>query len=255
MDFTQFNRNAWDNIARSGKWFGPVDQATIDAARNGTLSIRLTGTKPVPSDWIGDVAGKDVLCLAGGGGHQGPVLAAAGANVTVLDFSEQQVAIDLRVAKENGLDVTTVLADVRDLSCFDDHTFDFIVNPCSLNFCPEVRPVWREVFRVLRVGGELIAGMIQPVNYLFDAVEMEQGNFVVRHKIPYSDWDLPEAEREQTLGPERPIDFGHTLTELLGGQTAAGLHIIDLFEDVWGGDDLLSDYIATFIATRSKRMA
>ena len=97
--------------------------------------------------------------------------------------------------------------------------------------------------------------MIQPVNYLFDAVEMEQGNFVVRHKIPYSDWDLPEAEREQTLGPERPIDFGHTLTELLGGQTAAGLHIIDLFEDVWGGDDLLSDYIATFIATRSKRMA
>lgn len=251
MDFTEFNRKAWNNIAESGKWFGPVDADTINAAREGNWSIRLTGTKNIPVDWLQDIANKDILCLAGGGGHQGPILAAAGTNVTVADISESQLQIDKQVAKEHGLSISTVVCDMRNLSALDDASFDVIINPCSVNFCPEVQPVWREAFRVLRNGGELIAGMINPVNYLFDAAAMEKGEFVVCHKIPYSDWDLPQKEREATLGPERPIDFGHTLTDLVGGQMHEGFHLIDMFEDRWGGNDPLSEIIATFIATRA----
>ncbi|MGB7344877.1 MAG: class I SAM-dependent methyltransferase [Pirellulaceae bacterium] len=254
MDPTEFNRIAWNNIATSkSQWFAPVDRDVIDAARSGDWSIRLTGTKPIPNSWIGDVVGKDVLCLAAGGGHQGPVLAAAGARVTVLDFSEEQLSLDQRVATENGLKLQTVAGDMRDLSCFADGSFDLIINPCSTNFCPDVLPVWREAFRVLRSEGALIAGQINPVNYLFDAVAMERGEFVVRHGIPYSDWDLTAAEREQTLGPERPIDFGHTLEDLIGGQLQAGFQLTHFMEDRWGGDDPLSQKIATFFATRAVR--
>ena len=39
----------------------------------------------MPADWFGDLAGAPVLCLASGGGQQGPLLAAAGARVTVFD--------------------------------------------------------------------------------------------------------------------------------------------------------------------------
>ena len=63
--------------------------------------------------------------------------------------------------------------------------------------------------------------------------------------------DLSEEERAVTLGPERPIDFGHTLTDLIGGQMQAGFRLIDMFEDGWGGNDPLSDFISTFIATRA----
>ncbi|QDT10445.1 class I SAM-dependent methyltransferase [Planctomycetes bacterium K23_9] len=221
----------------------------------GDWSIRLTGTQPIPREWIGDVANQNVLCLAGGGGHQGPILAAAGANVTVFDLSEQQLAIDTRVADENNLAIDTVIGDMRDLSCFADQTFDLIINPCSTNFCPDVLPVWREAFRVLKNGGRLVAGVINPINYLFDAPAMDRGEFVVKHKIPYSDLDLPAEERDVTLGPERPIDFGHTLADLLGGQLEAGFQLTDLMEDRWGGDDPLSEKIATFIATRAVRPA
>ncbi len=250
MDPAQFNRMAWNNIATSKhRWFSPVGEKEIAAARRGEWSIRLTGTQPLPADWIGDVTDREILCLAGGGGHQGPVLAAAGGRVTVFDLSEQQLAIDQRVADQNGLSIRTVAGDMRDLSCFDDDSFDMIINPCSTNFCPNVLPVWAEAFRVLRPRGVLLAGLINPVNYLFDAVAMERGEFVVRHTIPYSDLDLTPQEQEQTVGPERPIDFGHTLTDLVGGQMQAGFQLIRMMEDRWGGDDPLSQRIATFIAT------
>ena len=252
MDSTQFNRQAWDNIATSRhRWFTPCTAEEIDSARNGRVSFRVTACKTVPAQWLGDVKDQRVLVLAGGGGHQGPLLAAAGALVTVVDFSEEQLAIDRRVAKAHQLKLETICADMANLEGIEDQHFDLIINPCSVNFIPLVPPVWIEAARVLKVGGVLIAGLMQPINFLFDAGKRDRGELEVRFRIPYSDLDLPEEERDQTIGPERPIDFGHSLTDLVGAQLTAGFLLTDLMEDGWGGEDPLSDRIATFLATRA----
>lgn len=254
MDTTQFNREAWDNIATSRReWFTPATADQIDAARQGDFTIRLTATKPIPADWIGDVQGKRILALAAGGGHQGPILAAAGAQVTVVDFSEAQLAIDRRLALQHSLALETIQADMTNLAVFADSTFDIVVNPCSVNFVSHAAPVWREVSRVLCPRGVLITGLIQPVNFLFDPVKRDRGKLKVRFRIPYSDLDLPKDELAETIGPERPIDFGHSLTDLIGGQLDAGLVMTHIMEDGWGGDDPLSDRIATFMATRAMK--
>ncbi|MCA9136329.1 MAG: class I SAM-dependent methyltransferase [Planctomycetales bacterium] len=256
MDSNRFNRDAWDKIATSRhRWFTPADARQIDAARRGDFSIRLTATKPIPPPWIGDVRGKKILALAAGGGHQGPILAAAGADVTVLDFSQCQLAIDRKMASEHSLEIQTIQADMANLVDLDDCCFDLVINPCSVNFVADVRPVWREAARVLKPGGVLVAGLIQPINFLFDPVKRDRGKLKVRFRIPYSDLDLPPDELEQTIGPERPIDFGHSLTDLIGGQLDAGLMLTDIMEDGWGGDDPLSDRIATFLATRAVKPA
>lgn len=256
MNPTEFNRDAWDGIATSRhKWFAPCTKAEVDSAREGSFDLRLTACRKIPRDWVGEVSGKRILALAAGGGHQGPVLAAAGAIVTVADFSAQQLAIDQQVADENGLNLETVCCDMAELSELDDESFDMVINPCSVNFVPDVRPVWRHASRVLRNEGVLIAGLMQPVNFLFDAVKRDRGELAVRFKIPYSDLDLTEQEQAETLGPERPIDFGHTLTDLIGGQLECGFCMTHFFEDGWGGDDVLSDHIATFIATRSVKQS
>jgi SAM-dependent methyltransferase len=252
VDATAFNRTAWNNIATSSKrWFSPCEPQEIQAARRGKLRIRLTACKPIPADWLGDVAGQRVLLLGGGGGHQGPLLAAARAEVTVVDLSEKQLAIDREIAASHDLDLKTVHADMADLVSLADDSFDLVINPCSVNFVPDARPVWQEAARVLQPGGALIAGLMQPVNFLFDAVERDRGKLMARFRIPYSDLDLPAEERARTLGPERPIDFGHSLSDLVGGQLEAGLLLTHMMEDRWGGDDVLSDHIATFLATRA----
>ena len=169
MDVVSYNRAAWDRQVQGGnEWTVPVGPEVIAAARRGEWSIVLTARKPVPADWFPSLSGADVLCLASGGGQQGPVLAAAGANVTVFDNSPQQLARDRQVAEREELDIRTVQGDMRDLSAFADASFDLVFHPVSNPFCPEVRPVWREAYRVLRQGGTLLAGFMNPAGYIFD---------------------------------------------------------------------------------------
>jgi 2-polyprenyl-3-methyl-5-hydroxy-6-metoxy-1,4-benzoquinol methylase len=61
----------------------------IASAKQGEWAIHIT-KKPIPRSWLPqDIKEKDILCLASAGGQQAPVLAAAGANVTVYDISEK----------------------------------------------------------------------------------------------------------------------------------------------------------------------
>jgi SAM-dependent methyltransferase len=187
--------------------------------------VVLAGDQPVPRDWFPQpLAGIDMLCLASGGGQQGPVLAAVGARVTVFDNSPRQLEQDEMVAARDGLALRTVLGDMRDLSVFANASFDAVFNPVSNLFCPDLAPVWRECFRVLRPGGRLLAGFVNPDTYLFDADALDsRGEFVVRHALPYADLThLDEEERRRTFGAEHLLEYSHTLSEQIGGQLTAG---------------------------------
>lgn len=258
-DIADYNSRAWDAQVTSGnKWTLPADPETIAAARRGEFHIVLTPQEPVPPDWFPPLAGADVLCLASGGGQQAPILAAAGANVTVVDRSEKQLGQDRLVADREGLTIITIQTDMRDLSALEDASFDVIFHPCSNGFCPEILPVWREAYRVLRPGGVLMAGFSNPLRYLFDEQSRMQGKLVVRHKIPYADIrDLPEEEVRWFTERNDPLEYSHTLAEQIGGQIAAGFVIDGFFEDSCGPDegDPIADYIDSFIATRATKPA
>ena len=253
-DVASFNRRAWDALVeRDNRWTVPVATAAIEAARRGEWGILLTPTRPAPREWYPPLAGEPVLCLAGAGGQQAPILAAAGARVTVLDNSPRQLARDQEVAKRAGLTITTILGDMRDLSAFADGSFAMVFHPCSNAFVPEVRPVWHEAFRVLRPGGVLLAGFTNPVEYLFDAVSYERGELIVRHALPYSDvTDATPEERAQRLANGEPLSFGHTLEDQIGGQLDAGFVLTAMFEDRWP-ETTLGRWMAAYIATRALR--
>lgn len=253
MNIRDYNRAAWNRqVEQRNQWTVPVSTPAITAARKGQWEIFLTPTKPVPRAWFPDLENLDVLCLASGGGQQGPILAAAGANVTVLDNSPKQLAQDRLVAERDGLSLTTVEGDMADLSMFADESFDLIVHPVSNVFVPDVRPVWREAFRVLRHGGVLMAGFMNPAMYIFDLDRAEEGVLAVKYALPYSDVTSPsEEERQRILESGRPLEFSHTLEDQIGGQLEAGFRLTGLYEDVFEkGTDALSKHMPTFIATR-----
>jgi SAM-dependent methyltransferase len=255
-DIVAYNREAWDGqVRKRNRWTVPVTTEDIAAARNDKWNIVLTPQKPVPRDWFPDFRKRDcdVLCLAGSGGQQGPVLAAAGAHVTVFDLSPEQLNQDQVVAEREGLKIKTVQGDMRELSCFADDTFDLIVHPCSNCFVPDVNPVWREAARVLKPGGEIISGFTKPVFYIFDYLEMEKGNLKVAHSIPYSDLtSVSNDERQGYVDAGEPLCFGHSLTDQIGGQIAAGLRITGYYEDVWA-EYVISNYIPAFAATKATK--
>ena len=107
---------------------------------------------------------------------------------------------------------------------FPDASFDVIVNPVSNVFCPELGPVWRESSRVLRPGGVLMIGFMNPDIFVFDVAALdERGEFVVRHPLPFSSLDLPADERARAYGDGGLIEYSHTLTEQIGARPDAGL--------------------------------
>ena len=253
-DILNYNRRAWDAAVGDSEWTIPVGPAVIAAARGGEWQIVLTPIKPVPRTWFpADLNGVDVLCLASGGGQQGPVLAAAGANVTVFDNSPRQLAQDRAVAEREGLAIRSVLGDMADLSVFADASFDRIVHPCSNMFVPAVRPVWAEAYRVLRPGGELLAGFTNPTFYIFDMTKMDAGVLAVRHRLPYSDLTSITPEERQRLADDlQPLEFGHTLDDLIGGQLDVGFVLTGFYEDGWA-EIPLAAYLPIFMATRSRK--
>lgn len=252
MDIREYNRGAWDNeVERGNEWTVPVSPEVIAAARQGRWEVLLTETKPVPRKWFPDLNGLDVLCLASGGGQQAPILAAAGARVTVLDNSPKQLEQDRQVSEREGLGLVTVEGDMADLSGFADESFDLIFHPCSNLFTPNVRPVWKEAFRVLRRGGVLLAGFLNPVIFIFDGRLAQQGVLQVRHRLPYSDVDsLTEEEKQYFIERGEPLEFGHMLEDQIGGQLDAGFTITGFYED-YHRTHAVAKYTPTYIATRA----
>ncbi|GAB2700926.1 hypothetical protein GCM10027018_20280 [Paenibacillus thermoaerophilus] len=144
--------------------------------------------------------------------------------MTVYDNSDNQLGQDRLVAEREGLNLRTVRGDMANLEAFADGTFDLIVHPVSNVFVPDILPVWREAARVLRDGGSLIAGFVNPILYLFDLDAEKQGRLEVRHRIPYSDrTGLPPERLERHLAEGVPLEFGHRLEDQIRGQLDAGL--------------------------------
>ncbi|MBL8077682.1 MAG: class I SAM-dependent methyltransferase [Anaerolineales bacterium] len=250
MDVRKYNQEAWDRQVSSGKnpWTVPVTPEIIVKARKGEWSVLLTENISVPREWFPPMEELKILGLACGGGQQGPVFAAAGAQVTIFDNSPAQLSRDREVAERENLKIETVEGDTRDLSVFENESFDLIFHPVSNLFIHEIRPVWKEAYRVLRHGGAMLSGFMNPLFYLFDWDEMENGILNVKYKIPFSDVDTYGMERLQQ--EDRPAEFGHSLTDQLAGQMEAGFHLIGMYEDRHSGAKI-SEFSPTYIATRA----
>ncbi|MCH7383981.1 class I SAM-dependent methyltransferase [Acinetobacter dispersus] len=182
-------------------------------------------------------------------------MAAAGANVTVFDLSDQQLQQDRMVAEREELLLKTVQGDMCDLQAFQDAEFDLIIQPISNLYVADVEAVWRECYRVLKPQGVLIASFYNPVVFIADRNPeyAKQGLIRPIYRLPYSDLqDLGAEALNAKLQAGEAVVFGHSLTDLIQGQLAAGFLIQSFYEDDQPQSRFLVDqFMPTFLATRA----
>ena len=248
MDIVKHNKSAWDNyVDKKDRWTIPATGKELEEARNGNWGIVLTPNKKVPKDWFPQLKGLKILGLASGGGQQGPILATLGADVTIFDNSEKQLEQDNILSNKHNLKIKTVQGDMKDLSVFEDNSFDLIFNPCSIVFVDDVRPVWKECYRVLKPGGVLMTGLINPIIFQLDDESLQ-----LIYKQPFSDiHSLPKEKLKKLKEENEPLVFGHSLSDQIGGQLDAGFTITTMFEDTWDLENIMNDFMPSFIATRA----
>ena len=215
MDYISHNQRAYDDRALRG-------------ARHTkrALPVHLANPLPImdPEGWMPpSLRGLRVLCLAAGGGLQGILAAAAGAEVTVFDLSPAMLEADREGALEHRLTLRTVQGTMENLSAFGDAHFDLVWQPVSACYIPSVQPMYAEVARVLRPNGLYIVQHKQPASLQADAHPAAGGGWLLRH--PYVGQTAlppspPSPHREADT-----IEYLHSWTDLLGGLGRAGLVI------------------------------
>ncbi|SFQ50244.1 Methyltransferase domain-containing protein [Lachnospiraceae bacterium XBB1006] len=248
QNYQDINASTIDRWIEEGwEWGIPISHETYEKAKCGEWEMLLTPTKPVPKEWLGDLKGKKVLGLASGGGQQMPIFAALGAECTVLDYSGRQIESEKMVAQREGYEIRIIQGDMTKPLPFDNEEFDLIFHPISNCYVEEVKPIWKECYRILKKGGHLLAGLDNGVNYLVDEAEKE-----IVNSLPFNPLKNPE-QRKQLEDEDCGIQFSHTLEEQIGGQLEAGFQLLSVYEDTNGEGRLHELGIPTFWATCVKK--
>ena len=249
MNYQDINAATIDRWVESGwEWGKPVSREAYLRAQKGEWNVVLTPTKPVPHSWFGELKGKKILGLASGGGQQMPVFAALGADCTVLDYSERQLDSERQVAEREGYAIRIVRADMTKPLPFADESFDLIFHPVSNCYVKDVKSIWKECWRVLKPGGELLSGVDHYINYIVDSNERE-----IINSLPF-DPLVNEEQRKQLERDDAGMQFSHTLEEQINGQLEAGFSLLELYEDTNGSGRLHDLNIPTFLAMRSRKI-
>jgi SAM-dependent methyltransferase len=220
LEVLERNRAAWSGPAALDHFAGaaafPPDRAQATAGLDPWL--RAEG-----------VAGKEVLCLGAGGGRHGPLLARAGACVTVVDLSEEQLAHDRHAAVEHHLPLLVLCTSIDDLGALADASFALVVQPVAACYLPDLGRLHREVARVLRPDGLYVVQHKQPSSLQAEALPRGEGYLVRQH---YLSRQLLAEQPGATHRDSGTLEFLHTLEELIGGLCHAGFAIEDLSEPV-----------------------
>jgi 2-polyprenyl-3-methyl-5-hydroxy-6-metoxy-1,4-benzoquinol methylase len=220
--YEQVEKNVDALVENNVSWSACATSEEMENAKAGNLKIKFFD-KEIPTDWLKDIKGKKVLCLAGAGGLQAPLLACAGAEVTVLDLSDKMLDKDRKIAETELLNIKIEKGNMCDLSRFSDNSFDYILNPTSLMYVPNVKTVFKECYRVLKDGGVFIMMAPSPINYLCDFISDENGGYYKAvNRMPYCSTDF-DSNGDW-------VEYGHTMEDYIGGQIECGFAITGYVE-------------------------
>ncbi len=194
------------------------------------------------------LAGKNVLCLACGGGQQSIAFALLDAKVTVVDFSAEQLKKDQLAAQHYDQQIQIIQADMRDLSFSEDGVFDIVYQPYSINYVPSIEKVWDEVVRVLSPQGlydlmfhnpyihgswkdgcwgnewkseELWEGKGYPIWQPY------QDGYPVQTADPH--WNF--SYQDEDIRIPSPQEYRHTLSTIINGLINRGMEILRIEEE------------------------
>jgi SAM-dependent methyltransferase len=222
-DLHEANRRHWE--ARAGEWAArpEVEKTWRRCAKEPGLVL-----DERELHWLGDVAGKRVAVLGSGDNLVVFALAGMGACVTSVDIAENQLAVARKRARELGLAVEFLRADVSDLSGLSDGAFDLVYTGGHIAiWVSDLPKFYREAACILKPGERLIVSEYHPFRRIWrvtkERLEIESDYF---HRGPYT-YDVPGGQGHE---------FQWTVGDYVNAVIAAGCEI-EAVEEFGTGSD------------------
>ena len=239
-DFHEANRVRWEHAAsryedwRGDDWRRCLDESTLGLEGN---------TLQLIDRFVGNLSGKRACVLASGDNYAAFALAGLGAQVTSVDFSQEQLNIAAGRAKELGLEIEFIQADVTELTSIKANRFDFV---CSIRgvmvWIATPGKYYAEVYRILKPDGVFISYDIHPFqrpwNDYPEPFRMKKTYFETGPiESKYHPDTVESHTRYDEVPPEKQSDllpafnFHWTISDLLNAMIESGLELQHVEEE------------------------
>lgn len=206
------------------------------------------------SKYIGDPSGKKVLNLLGSHGRKAIALALLGAEVTVVDISEENRLYASEVAAAAGVSLNYICSDVLDIP--DEETlgpFDIVLMEFGiLHYFTDLNSIFSLVSRRLGANGRLMLTDFHPFARAWRTTVTLQhptGNYfedtIQEGEIAFAKL-LPEEERAE-LG--KVLTRSWTVGDIISAVASNGLYI-RTFEEIRNAEDPSFPEFYTLIADK-----
>jgi ubiquinone/menaquinone biosynthesis C-methylase UbiE len=225
-EIAKYNRDRWRALANADALF---------TRPNLDLDEQQASAMIDPDGILGDLKGKRVLCLAGGGGRQSVAFGLLGADVTVVDLSPEQLERDRQMAQHYKLIFTLQQGDMRDLSALAAQSYDVVDHPYSLNFVPDADEVFRQVRRVIKPKGVYTLMFANPFAAGVRNGDWNGSGYTVKEpylqgqRIQYSDEEwVYDRDKHGTI--DSPVEYRQTLSKVFNGLIVNGFMMMRVQE-------------------------
>ncbi|MFD3446802.1 class I SAM-dependent methyltransferase [Microbacteriaceae bacterium 4G12] len=115
--------------------------------------------------YMGDVSRKKVLHLMGSNGVKATALSMLGAEVTVVDFSQENAAFAKELAAHANVAMEYIVSDILSFGEMTDCEYDMVLMELGvLHYFIDIQPLVRVIKKLLRPGGQWILHEFHPIS-------------------------------------------------------------------------------------------
>ncbi|MDG5818395.1 class I SAM-dependent methyltransferase [Natronococcus sp. A-GB7] len=194
---------------------------------------------------FGDLDGKRAIELGCGGAQFGLAISKAGAEVTGVDLSENQLAHARDLAVEHDEDIDLVEASVTNMPMVKDASYDLAFSAFAFQWVKDIRSCFSEAHRVLKPGGKLVFSVDHP---LYRCLDPETGELTVSYFA-----DSPRREYSEEFDAEM-IVYRRTVSEIATSLLEVGFSIEELREPGYEDPEKYESEYGSFQPDRMARI-
>lgn len=194
MDPTQNNKSAWNQEVYQA-WlnrFGSPEELAKKIISNPQKRI-----SAITSYVEGDIAEKRVINLLGSNGNKAVAMAIVGADVTVVDFSEENKAYAMQLAEASNVHINYIVSDVLQLpDSMMKEEYDLAFMEFGiLHYFQDLHPLFEIVKKLMKKGGQFIVQDFHPISTKLITSKGTTAK-IRKHKVTGDYFDTSLVEQE-----------------------------------------------------------
>jgi ubiquinone/menaquinone biosynthesis C-methylase UbiE len=221
------------------KYWDENSKLWAEHVQKGWDGYREFFNNPAFFEFLGDLRGTTVLDAGCGEGYNTRILSRRGANMFGVDISNGLIELARKEEEREPRGIQYEVASFAELSIFKSSIFDTVVSFMALMDGPHYSRAIKEIYRVLRPGGNLIFSITHPC-FITKGIGWIPDGDGKRVKLTVSDyfaempwleqWCFSQKSIPQDTAPFKVPRFPRTFSEYINTLISAGFLIAKIDE-------------------------